>query len=274
MANITYADEHLSCPKCAAAGRLLFTSDPPVLRSVVCGACGYELPVYDGIADFAEHIGLADPELSPAQKVMNSRLFAFFYETPVWRPLHTFLGSGISMNREVREILEMGMKGSEGVVADLACGTGHYARAFARRLPKAPVYGLDISPGMLQQGLKIASAEELDNITFLRGDIYRLPFPDSSVQNVNCCGALHLFSDVKPIWGEIARVLKPGGVFTAMTLARSKGIVRKLQIRAEERDRASFFAPEELCSDLSASGLSSFNCVRHRLSLLFSTTRM
>jgi len=262
-------EELLRCPKCHQAGKMIFHPDPGDIRLARCEGCNYKLPVYGGIPDFAEHIALTDPKLNPAQKLMNSWLFAFLYESFLWRPLHTRIGSGISTEQEVREVLEMSRVAPEDRVVDLACGTGHYARAFARRVPEGLVYGLDVSLSMLGRGHKIARRKGLTNIIFLRGDIHLLPFDDKSIDRVNCGGALHLFGDLRPIWKEVSRILKPKGVFTAMTLTLTDGAIRKGQQWLVDRGRATFFHPDQLASDLSAVGLSSFKYHKHRISLLF-----
>jgi ubiquinone/menaquinone biosynthesis C-methylase UbiE len=200
---------------------------------------------------------------------MNSKIFASIYETLIWRRLHTRIGSGISMAEEVQEVLEMSGKDQVCVVADLACGTGHYARAFAKKLPEALIYGMDISLSMLEQGRKKAQREGLITVTFLRGDIYQLPFENESVDWVNCSGTLHLFPNLAPIWREISRILRPSGVFTAMTITLVPGLIHKLQKRLMDRGRATFFNPHQLSEDLDAVGLSSFQYKRHGVSLIF-----
>lgn len=234
-----------------------------------CGLCGHILTMHDGIPDLAEHLLLDDPGLSPSQKVMNSRFFASIYESPIWRPLHTLIGSGISMEKEVKEVLEMSGTSPINFMADLACGTGHYARAFARMSPEAHIYGMDISPSMLTQGRKLARRQGLTTIMFLRGDINSLPFDDNSLDRVNCGGALHLFNDLATIWQEISRVLKPGGVFTAMTLSITCGTIRRLQQWLVDHGRATFFHPHQLATSLRTVGFSSFKHMQHGVSLLF-----
>lgn len=264
-----HKDTYLCCPQCGRAGEMVFEPGAERVEQVRCGACGKSLAVYDGVPDFAAHVPLADSGQRLAQRIMNTRIFASTYESFFWRPLHTRIGSGLSMEEEVHEVLTMADMGQQGAAADLACGTGHYARALARKWPGAPVYGLDISPGMLVQGRKIARREGLSQILFLRGDIYRLPFSSASLERVHCGGALHLFGNLIPIWAEVSRVLKPGGVFTAMTLTQAQGLVGRLQQALVERGKATFFDPGKLSRDLQAVGLSSFKHRQHRVTLLF-----
>ena len=259
----------LVCPKCRRSGSVAFKSDAAGIVNASCSACGYSLPLHHGLPDFAEHIPVDDPKASRAQRMMNTRLFAFFYESPLWRPLHTKLGSGISMKQESEQILKWADGSNVETVADLACGTGHYARAFAGRFPPASVFGLDISAAMLDQGQKIADKEGLHGIFFLRGDIYQLPFADATMDRVNCGGALHLFPRIPDVWKEIYRVLKPGGIFTAMTITMGHGTIERIQQRIMKKGQATFFESHSLEQDLKSVGLKSFECVQQRFSLLF-----
>ena len=47
--------------------------------------------------------------------------------------------------------------------------------------------------------------------TYLRGDATRLPFPDGSLDAVNCYAALYLIPDPYAAFDEMLRVLRPGG---------------------------------------------------------------
>lgn len=265
--------EHLRCTNCNKSGGLKFYPDSCDVQQAVCNFCGHKLPVHWGIPDFAEHIEIDDPKFTRAQRIMNSKFFGFVYETPIWRPLHTWIGSGISMGKEVEQVLKMSGAGKAEVLLDMACGTGHYARAFARLLPEAKIYGLDISLGMLMQGHKIAQKRGLSTVRFIRGDIHSLPFSDRSIDQVNCGGALHLFPTLVPIWKEVARVLTPGGIFTAMTLTFASGLINKLQKWMSVGGRATFFVPDQLFADLKAVGFTSFSYQQHRVTLLFSAIK-
>ena len=53
----------------------------------------------------------------------------------------------------------------------------------------------------------------LSNITFAEMPAEKLPFPDASFDLVTCRTAPHHFADVPAFVAEVARVLRPGGVF-------------------------------------------------------------
>jgi SAM-dependent methyltransferase len=266
----------LRCPQCQKSGTLQVAAGVEGVGSGHCQGCGHDLAVHDGIPDFAEHIPMHGdhPQLSPLQWLMNTRLFAAIYETPFWRPLHTRLGSGISMSDEVNEVMSFVEADRVACALDLACGTGHYARAMAQRFPQARIWGADISLSMLRRASAYARASHLESLAFYRGDIHRLPHDDASVDWANCGGALHLLPDPAAAWREIARILRPGGRFTAMVVVLRGGLLGRLQRWLMQRDKAFFFAPDTLATELASFGLADFRHRSHGGSMVFSTVRL
>lgn len=91
-----------------------------------------------------------------------------------------------------------------GRALDAACGTGRYAEWLAAAGHE--VVGVDGSPDMLA----IARAK-LPSAAFHRGELTRLPLPDAAVDLVVCGLALTHQPDLRPVFAEFARVLRPGG---------------------------------------------------------------
>jgi len=94
---------------------------------------------------------------------------------------------------------------------DAGCGPGHTALAFAPHM--AEVIGLDLTEAMLAQGRKLARDRGIANITFQRGDVERLPFPDAAFDLVTSRYSAHHYPHPHVALSEFARVLRPGGVF-------------------------------------------------------------
>ncbi|MEO8611431.1 MAG: class I SAM-dependent methyltransferase [Chloroflexota bacterium] len=88
------------------------------------------------------------------------------------------------------------------VVLDLACGTGRYG-LLAQESGAKTVLGLDNSPAMLL-------ASPLSNRALATTEA--VPLSDKSVDVILCGLALGHLPRLAPSIGEIARVLKPGGV--------------------------------------------------------------
>lgn len=95
------------------------------------------------------------------------------------------------------------------VVLDLACGTGDFCRGLAGAGLR-PV-GLDLSYGML--------AAARTESPLAQADALRLPVPDGSVDGVTCGFALRNFAALEPFFGELGRVLRPGGRIALLEVA-------------------------------------------------------
>lgn len=95
----------------------------------------------------------------------------------------------------------------ESRVLDMCCGQG----TLTRRLVEVghAVTGLDFSPDMLSRASVAAPGAVL-----VEGDAQDLPFDDGSFDAVTCnFGIMHIPDQPRAL-SEVARVLKPGGVFS------------------------------------------------------------
>ncbi|MFQ6012889.1 MAG: methyltransferase domain-containing protein [Thermoplasmata archaeon] len=98
------------------------------------------------------------------------------------------------------------------VVLDIGSGSGTDALYASLQVgPKGKVYGLDITPAMLEKARKNAAAMHAHNVEILEGNVMEIPLPDASVDVVTSNGVLNLVPDKETAFREIARVLKPGG---------------------------------------------------------------
>lgn len=95
-------------------------------------------------------------------------------------------------------------------VLEVGCGHGGGASYLMRTLRPAAYTGLDMN----RAGIAFCrKTHNLDGVNFVRGDAGRLPFADQSfdaVINIESSGAYPHFSR---FLAEVARVLRPGGVF-------------------------------------------------------------
>lgn len=106
-------------------------------------------------------------------------------------------------------------------VLDLGCGEGRHAHAVGLE-PGVNIVGLDMDAASLAKAR--AGAAEVGSgggaSGFVRGDAYRLPFPDGRFDVVICSEVLEHLDDYGRALSEIRRVLKPGGLF-APTVPRA-----------------------------------------------------
>lgn len=98
------------------------------------------------------------------------------------------------------------------VVLDLGCGGGLDALYAAQRVaPHGRVYGLDMTPEMIELAKRNQRKTNITNVEFLLGDIEAIPLPDESVDVVISNCVINLVPDKDAALREAHRVLKPGG---------------------------------------------------------------
>ena len=94
-------------------------------------------------------------------------------------------------------------------------GPGTITLDLAQRLEPGRVVGLDAAEGVLASARADAAAAGVDNVEFLVGDAYALPFADASFDIVHAHQVLQHLGD--PVAGlrEMGRVAGPGGLVAA-----------------------------------------------------------
>lgn len=102
------------------------------------------------------------------------------------------------------------MQGTSGKLLEVGCGAGRYTRAFLHYRPDLEVYGCDISHIALDEA---RAADKTGKIEYKLGDALNLPYEDSSFDIVLLFDVFEHVTDVGKAADEVARVLKPGGVF-------------------------------------------------------------
>ena len=152
-------------------------------------------------------------------------------------------------------------------VLDLGCGGGFMSEALVKR--GATVIGIDPSEAAVAAAKAHANKEGL-GIDYRVSSGEALPLAECSVDCVVCVDVLEHVADVDRVIDEIARVLKPGGLFLFDTINRTMlasfvivymgESVLKLLPRGTH-DPAKFITPAELSAKLVARGLSVGPCV-------------
>ena len=97
-------------------------------------------------------------------------------------------------------------------VLDIGSGAGMDSLIAALMVgPEGSVTGIDMTPEMIEKARKGAAELGLTNVTFIEGEAETLPFGDSSFDVVISNGVIDLIPDKDAVFGEIYRVLVPGG---------------------------------------------------------------
>jgi ArsR family transcriptional regulator len=94
-------------------------------------------------------------------------------------------------------------------IADLGAGDGTLSRLLARQAES--VHCVDNSPRMVQVGRALAKKEQLRNLTYVLGNIEKVPLADRSIDLALLSQALHHAENPRQALAEAFRILKPGG---------------------------------------------------------------
>lgn len=241
------------CPTCKG----LLRQEAAVLR---CLTCPKEFPIYDGIPDFVleELSKSADPVLRRMRFIDR---MAGIYESRLWYPLVLNLYGGMqspSLTQLVSSVTQK-LQATNGRVLDVACGPGTYGRRIASDTKE--VFGIDVSMGMLRQGLAYVEQAGNSHMHFTRARVEALPFPDAYFDAVLCCGSLHLFADTVVALREMARAMKPGAILSVFTFAAGQGGILKYRRVREwgwKKYELHVFEPKEMERYLNASGFGEY----------------
>ena len=120
-----------------------------------------------------------------------------FLDTGAYLPLAKHVGGQLAKLFEDKKDIN---------IIDAGCGEGYYTCEYAKAMPGAYLYGVDISKAGIDHAASRArgSVPKLSNVSFIVGSAFKLPFKDSIADAV-----VSTFAPVSN--DEYARVLKKGG---------------------------------------------------------------
>lgn len=181
----------LACPTCNGP---LTLADGALL----CAACQTRYPVRDGVPRFSDGSKEQDERLKAEWQAQANSVS--HYSNPV-----------VIMNRWEEEQVMPHILGQlddvSGPVLDAGCGVGHLGQSLERMGRRdIELVGTDFQGDLLAQ-VTVGYAG------LAEADVHHLPFRSGAFSAVLTSNALHHFPDPYRAMVEIARVLKPGGVF-------------------------------------------------------------
>jgi ubiquinone/menaquinone biosynthesis C-methylase UbiE len=192
----TTCDRFLDLLRCPVSGASL-SSEP---HSLVSADGNHRYRVTDaGIPLFAEKILAPDAEAQRRHYDKVAAAYTANLEYPHTQEYFAYLD---------RALLDAVGDGELGTMIELCCGRGEALPLLGARAHR--YIGVDVSENML------AAARELHNgpnVLFVQADATHTPFAPQSVDTVVMLGGVHHVPARPALFGEIARILKPGGRF-------------------------------------------------------------
>ncbi|MBV1928608.1 MAG: class I SAM-dependent methyltransferase [Gammaproteobacteria bacterium] len=113
-------------------------------------------------------------------------------------------------------------------ILEFGCGTGTTAVHHAPHV--LHVDAIDISENMLKIGRERANESNVKNIAFTRGTLTEFSAGTDSLDAVLGLNVIHLLPDRRAVLTEIARILKPGGVFVSSTGCLGNSYLRFIKL--------------------------------------------
>lgn len=119
---------------------------------------------------------------------------------------------------------------SARLVLDIGCGCGRVSRELSA--PGRTVIGVDLSIDELVSAAKRSCGPWASCGPWVQADATQLPFADGSLDAVTTMMGLAVIRPMDAVLGEVARVLRPGGVFVAVAPALRPQHLRSLRVEA------------------------------------------
>jgi arsenite methyltransferase len=120
------------------------------------------------------------------------------------------------------------------VVLDLGSGGGIDCFIAAGKVgPEGRVIGLDMTPDMIKLARRNAKKVGLKNVEFRYGEMEDIPLPDASVDVVISNCVINLSPNKDAVFGEVFRVLRPGGRMTVSDIVVDGDLPRSVRSRLD-----------------------------------------
>lgn len=143
-------------------------------------------------------------------------------------------------------------------VIEIAPGTGR----IGKELEVEKYVGVDSSEAMLDE----LKGERREEYAFIQGDAFKLPFPESCVDDVICFRLIRHFelNDRKELYEGIRKILKKDGFLIMDALNKERGVLGKVHdillkvafgvVRRDERIYDKYYTKDELIDEVEANG--------------------
>lgn len=114
---------------------------------------------------------------------------------------------------EIRRLKGMMSLKPGAIALEVGCGRGAGAHLILKEFQLSQVYAMDLDVRMVRKAQDYLALRREGQVRLFVGNVFRLPLNPESMDAVFGFGVLHHVVDWRVALSEIARVLKPGGVY-------------------------------------------------------------
>lgn len=112
----------------------------------------------------------------------------------------------------------------DGQILDIGCGGGANIARLLQRAPKGVVQGIDYSSVSVAKSSKVnAKAIAEGRCKVQEASVVKLPFGENAFDLVTAFETIYFWPDIEHCFGEVKRVLKPGGQFVIVNESDGSG---------------------------------------------------
>ncbi|UCE04693.1 MAG: bifunctional demethylmenaquinone methyltransferase/2-methoxy-6-polyprenyl-1,4-benzoquinol methylase UbiE [bacterium] len=136
--------------------------------------------------------------------------------------MNRVMSLGMDMNWR-RKSIRLAKFKKDGLLLDLATGTGDMIIAAEKFLPEAKIVGLDFCEPLIQLAQeKVNGKFNHQKVNWIKGDALELPFEDNCFDGAFTAFALRNVISVKQVFAELYRVIRLGGKVVSLEMMRQK----------------------------------------------------
>lgn len=114
---------------------------------------------------------------------------------------------------EIRRLKTMMHLKSGFIALEIGCGRGAGAKIILREFRPSRIHAMDLDLEMIGKANEHLSSADKQQVSLFVGDVSSLPVKTGSLDAVFGFGVLHHIPDWRSALAEVARVLKPEGVY-------------------------------------------------------------
>ena len=187
--------EILRCPR--SGNKLTFENNQLISQD------GSIYPIDDGIIDFVVDTHPGNQKVEKGYNAVAGWKYDKWVKSQF---LMKFLwGVDMSMAPSATDFAD---EYNEGIILDVPCGTGAFENDLYKMNPEADFIAVDYTMEMIRHKKIKCEKMGVDNVTFIRADVSRLPFIDSSLDACLTLNGFHVFPNPSNAAAEIGRCMK------------------------------------------------------------------